>query len=162
MHDERLQELVTPFYLQMVRVNALEMDDELLAGVAANGRTASVDEVLGLLQDSWRPRVMGAWYALFHDDPQIPEAVADCLRSSSGTLTSPPLAVSAVVLLGSEALGALEFHAEQDSSHVWGGHGFLAAALEHLGVTASTGRPEDRHRAEFDGLLAVARRLRPG
>ncbi len=50
MDDARLQQLVTPFYLRMMRSNALEADDAFLSSVARTGRTASTEEVLTLLR----------------------------------------------------------------------------------------------------------------
>jgi hypothetical protein len=144
----------------MMRVNSLKADRKFLTSVAAAGRDASAEEVLFLLRDSWRPRVMGAWFALLHDDPRVPDAVLESLRSSLGSLTSPALAVAAVVLCGDGAVGALDEYLIHDLAHEWAGHGFVAAAIEHLGAVPSACKPEPRDRVEFEGLLGVAERLR--
>lgn len=160
MNDERLAQLVTPFYLAMMRLNALESDESMLCAVAHAGREASPAEVVQLLRSAWRPRVMGAWYALLHDDPDIPGEVLASLASSEGSLTSPPLAVAAAVLTGAGSIGALERYAAIDVVREFGACGFVAAAIEHVGGTANACRPSADDLAHFDGLLHVAKRLR--
>jgi hypothetical protein len=66
----------------------------------------------------------------------------------------------AVTLVGSRALDALEDYATQDIAHEWGACGFVAAAITHLGAVPGTCHPTDDDKADFEGLLAVAARLR--
>jgi hypothetical protein len=161
-------QLVTPFYLRMMRLNALEEKKSFLRAVVKAGRDASTDEVIALLRDDeWRPRVMGAWFALLHhdgatllhDERAVGEAVLESLATSLGSLTSPPLAVVAVTLMGSGALSALERYTAQDIAWALGACGFVAAAIAHLGVAPTACHPTHDDTTDFDRLLAVAQTL---
>lgn len=85
-----VEQRVVPFYLQMMDVNAATADYCFLAAVRASGRQVTPDEVTWLLRDDWRPRVMGAWYAVVFDSRELCEVLSASLVSSAGSLTAPP------------------------------------------------------------------------
>jgi hypothetical protein len=154
-------ELATPFYLKMMRLNALEYGADLLPEIAKKGALLDAADVIELLRDSWRLTVMGAWFALLHDDAAVTAAVLDALEASAGSLTSPPLAVTAVVLAGRNAIPALEAYAASDDANGWGACGFAAAAAKYLGGSVGCGRSDTNADTEdFDAMLALAQRLR--
>lgn len=152
-------QLIEPFYLKMMRTNALEHGSGLLPAIAEQGAELDAVDVIELLRDPWRSTVMGAWFALTHDDPRVNAAVLQALESSYGSLTSPPLAVAAVVLSGRDALPALVQYAAADDANEWGAGGFIAAAAEHVGGSVACD-PSDLDRQHFDALHQLAQRLR--
>jgi hypothetical protein len=151
---------VAPFYLQMMRTNAVEHGPALLPALVATGRTATAREVVALLRDPWRRSVMGAWFALLHDDDAVTTAVLDALAASGGQLDAPPLATAAAVLAGREALPALEAYAVEDAARDLGACGFVAATIEHLGGRTAACAADDRDRHELQQLLDLAGRIR--
>jgi hypothetical protein len=151
---------VGPFYLQMMRTNAVEHGPALLPALVAIGRTATAREVIALLRDPWRCSVMGAWFALLHDDAVVTTAVLDALAASGGSLDAPPLATSAAVLAGRDALPALEAYAVADRARDLGACGYVAATIEHLGGRTTACAPDDRDRLELQQLLDLASQIR--
>ena len=147
-------------YLRMMRSNALGQPDELLAQVAARGAELPASEIIELLQSAWRERVMGTWFAVLHDRPEVGTTVLASLATSWGSLTSPALAAVAVLLAGPGASSALLEYAAKDVENDWGAAGIVAAALEHIGAVTELCRASDDDRATFQGLLDVAARLR--
>ena len=145
-----------PYYLGMMQLNGLDADEPLLRSLATSGRSTSSVEVVALLRDAWRERVMGAWFALFHDERDIGEALARSLETASGSLTAPPLTVAAVRVLSTGACDPLARYATEDATHAWGSCGFVAAALAHLGSDTTACPPTDDDRQSFAGLLVVA------
>jgi hypothetical protein len=101
---------VTPFYLHMMRVNAVQCGPALLDDIASVGADALASDVIGLLRLGWRERVMGAWYAVGVGGPDVTAAVLEALRTSGGSLDAPPLATAAVVLAGPAALDTVSRH----------------------------------------------------
>jgi hypothetical protein len=158
--EQRAERLVSPFYLRMMRSNAVRQPEELLTGIAARGAELSSGEVIALLRSPWRERVMGGWFAVLSDDPDVTTAVLASLATSLGYLTSPALAAVAVTLAGPEASSALLAYAANDVENNWGACGEVAAALEHIGVVTEICQASDDDRATFIGLLDVASRLR--
>jgi hypothetical protein len=144
----------------MMRLNALDSDDGLLHAVADAGRGTSEVEVIALLRETWRERVMGAWFALFHDNDAVRCAVLDSLASSAGSLTSEPLVAVAVALAGTSAGDALQRYAGRDLANGWGASGVAAAAMEHLGVYPAISSATNDDRTNFTALLKIAERLR--
>jgi len=155
---------VEPFYLQMMRTNAIEDGAVLAPAIAAVGKSARPDQVVRLLRYAWRERVMGAWMALLQDSPSVNEAVLEALATSHGSLDSPPLATAAVVLTGSGSLDALATYYAADRAAGWGASGIIAAAAEYVHEQHDAPNPiaaptaEDRE--TFANLLDVARQLR--
>lgn len=90
--DQRLDQLVAPFYLKMMRENARGYGPKLLPALVKVGRTTTPQDIVALLGDHWRTRVMGAWFAVMHDDEDVTNAVLAAVRSSLGSLDAPPLA----------------------------------------------------------------------
>jgi hypothetical protein len=153
--------LVKPFYLDMMGINAIQYADaDVLRNVLAVGREASAADVVWLLRSEWRPRVMGAWFSLLHDDEAVTRAVLRSLETSAGSLTAPPLAVAAVLLANhGAAKGALADYLVRDVSHDWGSAGFVGAALEHLAERVPM-KPSNRDRSSFEQLHAIAKAVR--
>ena len=160
MDDNERTELIGPFYLEMMRTNAVENGLRLVPTIVQAARNLSSSDVIALLRIAWREKVMGAWFALTLDDESVTAAVLDALARSCGSLDSPPLAASAVVLAGDAALPALDEYATRDVSAGWGACGLVAAAVEHLGRECSACLPDDDDRCAFAALLAVALELR--
>jgi hypothetical protein len=158
--DEIEERYVKPFYLHMMRLNALSDGSEHLAEVRSAGRSLDPEIVVGLLRSHWRPRVMGAWYALFHDPAVIGTELLRSLETSSGDLTAPPLAAVSVAQMQRDALSALEKYITVDLAHGYGAAGFAVAAIEHLGGSSSQTESTDESRTYFARMLAVAETLR--
>jgi hypothetical protein len=147
---------VVPFYLNLMRMNAIWVGGEVWDNLVAAGRTAKLDDVLWLLGNGgWRPVVVGAWLSLrFHRD-EVGEAILHALQESYGSLTAPPLAVAAVTIVGEDAETVLrQSRARSDEASV----AVLDAALEQLGVDPA---PEvgGEDRSAFAEMLAFAERL---
>jgi hypothetical protein len=155
---------VQPFYLKMMRLNAIRYGARLAAEVARAGRNASPSDVVALLRSAWRERVMGAWFALLHDDQLVVEALLRALSTSHGSLDAPPLATAAVILAGAHALPALETYYVADVSNEWGAAGIAAAAVDHLRrahhVDSDIPTPGEDEAQWFSELIAVAEALR--
>jgi hypothetical protein len=92
--DQRRDQLVAPFYLKMMRENARGNGARLLPALVEAGRTTMPQDIVALLGDEWRTRVMGAWFAVMHDNEEVTHAVLEAVRSSLRSLDSPPLATS--------------------------------------------------------------------
>lgn len=156
---------VQPFYLGMMRLNAVQHGARLAPDIAATGRTASAHDVVRLLRNrGWRERVMGAWFSLFQDEQTVIEALLEALSTSWGSLDAPPLAVAAVVLAGPGALPALEAYYAADLSHGWGAAGLAAAAVDHLRrvhhVDSTVPVPDAGAANTFSELVEVASTIR--
>jgi len=158
--DQRLDRLVAPFYLKMMRENARRNGARLLPALIKAGRATTPQDIVALLGDGWRTKVMGAWFAVMHDDDDVTHAVLEAIRSSLGSLDSPPLATAAAVLAGAQALPALQEYAVKDAANNWGACGFVSAAIEHLGGSCVACPPIAQDKTAFTELLALAVRLR--
>jgi len=158
-----LDRCVRPFYLNMMRTNALEYGESPVEAIRAAARDVTSEEVMSLLRGSWRPRVMGAWLAVLRPTREVKDSVLTSLTTSRGSLDAPPLAVAAVVLAGPDAIGSLEHYFAADQANAWGAAGLIAAAGEYLqeqhGTLHSLPPPTVEDRKAFDGLLAVAGKL---
>jgi len=148
------ERFVQPFYLQMQRINAIDAD--VLPDVIDAAMTASASEVIELLRGEWRPRVMGAWFSVRHDDPTVTSELLQSLRTSQGSLTSPPLATAAVLVAGDGAIESLEAYLEADLNAQWGAAGFVTAAIEHL-IGEVTASPD---REDFASMMRIAAQIR--
>ena len=155
---------VQPFYLKMMRLNAIQYGIGLTAEIATVSRSASAWDIVYLLRSAWRERVMGAWLALRKDDPLVVAAVLHALGTSQGSLDAPPLATAAVVLAGAEALPELERYYAADQAHQWGAAGIATAAIDYLrqlrGVDSLIPSAGEDDVATFAQLIAVAEALR--
>lgn len=129
---------MTPFYLKLMGFRAADADDDLTAKVRKRSRKLSTADVTQLLQMHWRPRAMGAWYAIAVQDPSLSAAIHDSLETSLGNLTSPPLITAALAYPNERTAALLSDYIETDLQQQWGAAGFAAAALHRL---ASTGEP---------------------
>jgi hypothetical protein len=159
-----VERCVTPFYLRMMGLNAMEYGPALVDDIAAVAQSVTADDVVTLLRSAWRERVMGAWLATIHDTPLVRTAVLQSLESCLGALTSPPLATVGVLQCGPESRNSLRLYRIADLANEWGAVGFIDAAIEYLEEPPSPDsdeshlRPEDR--SNLASLLAIAERLR--
>ena len=160
MDENERAELIEPFYLEMMRTNAVENGTRLAPAIVHGASQLTSRDVTALLDIVWRERVMGAWFALAFDDETVTSAVLAGLALSYGSLDAPPLAASAVVLAGESALPALVEYAGRDAAAGWGACGIVAAAVEHLGGECSVCVPDDDDRRVLAALLAVAQQIR--
>jgi hypothetical protein len=152
--DERLMQ---PFYLKMMGLNALENADELWDGLLRAGESASLAEVTTLLgQGHWRPVVMGAWFSLKFDRELIGDDLKRAVNMCQGSLTAPPLAVAAAVVIGSDAASTLIDYINRGQL---GSESFVAAVVADLGRDAPIAFDE-RDRRAVTGMSDVAHRLR--
>ena len=133
---------VSPYYLQLMATNAAEADEVVLREIRARAGELSVDEVRRLLLDAWRPRVMGAWYAIARPRPELSDAVHTSLHTCQGHLTSPPLIVAALQYAREDTPEALDSYAERDVQHGWGVAGLARAAADVLGERRRTTVPD--------------------
>jgi len=157
--DELVQRFVQPYYLHMMRTNAVDLDDRLAEEVRALGREIPVSDVFELLQSHWRPRVMGAWFAAARTEVDFCEAVLESLDTCRGSLTAAPLAVAALVHVGPTTLQHIADYAERDAAKGWGAAGFAVAAIEHLTGAEAAGPVEENDRQRLTAMLHLALRL---
>jgi hypothetical protein len=158
--DEIEERYVKPFYLHMMRFNALADGSEHLVEVRSFGRSLDPEIVVRLLRSHWRPRVMGAWYALFQDPAVIGAELLRSLETSAGDLTAPPLAAVSVAQMQRDALSALETYLRVDLAHGYGAAGFVVAAIEQLGGSSNQAESTDESRTCFARMLSFAQTLR--
>jgi hypothetical protein len=140
---------VLPFYLKMMRLNALH-DDVPFGTLREVGRETTDNEVAGLLASGWRQRVMGAWLASGRTQ-FLGSALLASLETSQGALTAPPLATVALHGLGAAAVPSLRTYL--------GCASFVAAVLERLDAAPGAVAIDAGDRAAAGGMLVVARRL---
>jgi hypothetical protein len=160
MNEQFLIERVKPFYLGMMGLNGIRADADRIAAIRAAGASVSVDEVYDLLRSEWRPRVMGAWYALLQEPHLVADELGQSMATSAGTLTAPPLATVTALLLGEAALPSLQAYATAAAANSYlGGDGFVAAAMEHVGG-AGLVEPTEQDREYLTMMLAVAEGIR--
>ena len=128
----RFQRYVTPFYLKLMGFGAADADENVTAKVRKRSRELATVDVTQLLHMHWRPRAMGAWYAIAIHDPSLSEAVHDSLETSLGHLTSPPLVTAALAYPNDRTAALLRDYVQTDQQQQWGAAGFAAAALRRL------------------------------
>lgn len=162
MTDDRTARLVAPFYLKMMRFNAVDADEELLARVLEVSTQATAEDVTALLRDPWRSTVMGAWISLAHSDDRVTDEVLAALDRSHGSLDSPPLVTAAIALAASKGLPGLAQYAQRDAASNWGALPFVVAAIEYLGGTSVIGQSDQPSRKMLTAMVGVANRLRAG
>lgn len=143
----RMSRYVQPFYLKLMGWNAANAPEDLIARVRQRGRKLSAEEVVQLLQMHWRPRVMGAWYAIAAHDPSLSAAVHESLETCLGHLTSPPLITAALAYPNAGTPSLLRDYIEMDQRMEWGGAGYASAALARL----ERGDDGRAHEAAADG-----------
>jgi len=151
------QRCVAPFYLKMMRLNALHHDG-LLSAVREVARETTDSEVAELLALHWRPRVMGAWLASGRAS-RVEAALLESMETSHGTLTAPVLATVALHGLGKAAVRSLETYLQLDLEHHWGAASFVAAVLERLDAAPPSVTTDDEDRTNVDRMLIVAQRI---
>jgi len=151
---------VRPFYLKMMGLNALQHADALWADLTRAGRRATEADVKQLLApDHWRPVVMGSWFSLRFGPDQVGGDLLHAIDMCGGTLTAPPLAVAAAIVIGEDAAPALLDYIDRDIERQQGAATYVAAVLEELGATARVS-PDEDDRGAIVSLIDVAQRLR--
>ena len=124
LDQERDDRLVRPFYRQMMGASAIAHGRDLLPAIAAAGANAAAPDVIALLRSGgWREEVIGAWLALQYNDESVTGQVLQTLARSRGVLTAPPLATSAVVLAGTNAVTVLGEYHRRDTTETLGAGG---------------------------------------
>lgn len=121
-----------PFYLKLMGFNAANAPQNLIATVRERSRKLSAKDISQLLQMHWRPRVMGAWYAIAAQDASLSAAVHDSLETCLGHLTLPPLITAALAYPNAGTASLLRDYIETDHRMGWGAAGFASGALARL------------------------------
>lgn len=128
----RVSRYVKPFYLKLMGCNAANASEDLIAKVRERSRRLSAKDIGQLLQMPWRPRVMGAWYAIAAQDASLSAAVHDSLETCLGHLTSPPLITATLAYPNAGTTSLLRDYIEMDRRMGWGAAGFASGALTRL------------------------------
>jgi len=161
--NELESDVVKPFYLNMMGMNALDLAEDFWARVVAAGRTVTAGEVRWMLRSGhWRPVVMGAWFSLAVARDSITDHLLAAMSESKGSLTAPPLAVAATLVAGSAAVPAMTNYIDFMTavpSRADGSEIIVGAAVEYLGSSPSV-VPPDTARQWFRDLHEVAAELR--
>lgn len=144
-------------------LNAPGQIDNLWRALMKAGRRVTADDVNELLQEGggWRPVVMGAWFSLKFTPDAVGSSLLSAVRRCEGTLTAPPLAVSAALLLGTEASPALLDYVERNTEDQHGSTLFVWGVVEALGVAMPASRDGAPHEI-VASMFAVATRLQAG
>lgn len=162
--EERLQHFVSSHYLELMSYGAKSADRRIASEVRRLGRELQVPEVEMLLGMHWRPRVMGAWFAIAASDDTLSEAVHNSLETSLGHLTSPPLIVGVLTYPNERTLDLLLDYARADRDMGWGASGFAVAAAARLDGDLVNSRGELKsagdHATRLEALLEFASKLR--
>ena len=158
--QELIGRYVAPFYLKMMRHNAIGQPSEMLAAIAAGADSASPEDVVLLLCGHWRTSVMGAWMAVRHRSEDMADALLASLRASEGSLNSPALATACVLVLGAGAADALAEYITNDHAETWGSAAFAAAAWESISGGAVHPLATDGGRRALPQMMRVAQELR--
>jgi hypothetical protein len=143
-----IEDFVRPIYLSVRMTSPLDPVQGLL--VAEKAHQASADEVLWMLATYWRPRRVGAWFALVHREPEIDLALLESLRTSRGYLTAPDLGFAAARRLGRDALPALHEYQAIALRDELGGLSTITALIESLGDSSEIADSTDR---DLESLL---------
>jgi hypothetical protein len=154
-------DLVKPFYLDMMGLNALRVVDELWLSIVAAGRAVVVSEVSWMLgTGQWRPVVMGAWFSVAVPPELVRDDLLAAMSQSRGSLTAPPLAAAATVVAGPAAVPAMIAYIDfiMAPTRRDGSEDVVAAAVEHLGAESPLAPTESGRRA-FHDIHGVAMRL---
>ena len=112
-----------------------------------------------LAPDHWRPVVMGSWFSLKFDREQVGSELHQAVAGSLGSLTAPPLAVAAAVVVGEESAPTLLNYLERDLQREYGSAMFVTAVLEDLGLNRGW-FPGSGDRVAAARVLESGRRLR--
>jgi hypothetical protein len=150
---------VSPFYLKMMGLNAIDNAAALWDELVATGRAITLDEATRLLNvGAWRPVVMGAWFGTRFSAEEIGPALKRAMASAQGSLTAPPLAAACVAVLGAAALEEMEQYVRLDPGRD-GSAQIVAAGIRLLGGEPAVAITDGDDEA-FRQLHDVAARLR--
>lgn len=155
------QRLVVPFHLYMMGGNARTYLPTVRDAVVGASVTVTADNVRDLLRASWRPMVMGAWFALALPTGSVRDEVVAAMDRAQGSLTAVPLAAVSTRLAGPDAIGAMETYLAWagDPLRRDGSYGVVCAAIAHLGETPPEA-PTAQDVEIFGSLLEIASGLR--
>ena len=155
------QAFVKPFYLKMLRSNALILSDDLWSQIVDAGRVVTVADVSSMLRSgTWRPVLMGAWFSLAVPTASIVDDLIAAMSASRGSLTAPPLSAASTLLAGAAAVPAMMnyIHYITDPRIRDGSEALVAAAVEQLGEDPGIS-VTDHARQSFNDLCNVASQL---
>lgn len=159
--EAKMRRYVHPYYLDLMGYGALRANCDLLDEVRQRSSELDEREIAMLLGMHWRPRVMGAWYAVAANNGALATAIHESLETSLGHLTSPALIVAALrhPTAGTRAL--LDDYRREDEARHWNVAGFAKAAAARL--VASLGQEpvgqETDDAVALDAMMNVAVRL---
>ena len=157
--DERLGEkardsLVAPYYLELMGWGAIHADEQTVRAVGRKSQKVTDEEVRLMLQGTWRPLAMGAWYAIARDDAAFSGPVHDALEGCRGHLTSPALITATLFYPSERTLPLLADYAATDRERSWGAADLADAAGRHLnGAELSRGNANAMEAAAQLGTL---------
>ncbi|MFI7598877.1 hypothetical protein [Actinoplanes sp. NPDC049681] len=153
--------LVKPFYLDMMGLNALRLTHELPARLTTAGHGITPSDVSWMLRTGpWRPVVMGAWFSLALPTESVQGDLLEAMAQSRGSLTAPPLAAAAAVVIGPAAVPSMLNYLDYIMAPALrdGSEDVVAVAVKQLGGEPPL-IPTDEGRRAFQGLHAFAMRL---
>lgn len=153
--DELVERCVVPFYLQMMGPHAVVEGLALLPQMARVPNDTTPQEVAILLGGHWRPRVMGSWLAVRFRGQCVEGALEESIRTCRDGESAAPLATAACLVLGLRGIPPLRALTDQG----WGRHGYVAAALEHLGDAVPPGIASRRDHEVFEQMMSLAQQL---
>lgn len=157
--DDLSSRYVAPFYLRLMGLNALDYWQDDAEAMRTLAPSLTVDDLTRLLRIDWRPRVMGAWFALFRPPSAVGPELLRSLETSGGSFTALPLATVAAHVLGEAALPSLMRYAATEEASRDGSGQFVAAAIEALGAAPAGPPARDKDRVAFATMLSIAGKL---
>lgn len=130
--EAALKSLVAPYYLKLMGAGITRADDLLLKRVGRSSRRVTDEQVLLMLRGTWRPLVMGAWYAIARNDSTLTAPVHHALETCLGHLTSPALITATLFYPSARTSVLLQEYAVADRERSWGMSQLAEAAIQHL------------------------------
>lgn len=160
--EAALKSLVAPYYLKLMGTGIARADDRLLRSVGRSSRRVTDEQVLLMLQGTWRPLVMGAWYAIARNDSRLTVPVHDALESCLGHLTSPALITATLFYPSPRTSALLQDYAAVDRERSWGMSQLAEVAIQHLESpnSLSEGADSQQASAQLRELLLRGDQLR--
>ena len=85
---------MVPYYFTWMGDGVSPAQRAQISAVRRHADQLTVEDVSAMLNEAWRVQVMGAWYAIAQNDPDLAELVHDSFAPCYGTLTAPALTVA--------------------------------------------------------------------